>query len=128
MWGGRFAAGPAAIMEEINVSIDFDKRLAAQDLAGSRAHAQMLVAKGILSQEDGTAIARGLDQVAAEIEAGRVTFRRELEDIHLNVESRPAELIGPAAGRSTPAGPATTRWRPISASGCGRPATTPANA
>ncbi|MBN9568173.1 MAG: argininosuccinate lyase [Alphaproteobacteria bacterium] len=99
MWGGRFAAGPAAIMEEINVSIDFDKRLAAQDLAGSRAHAQMLVAKGILSQEDGTAIARGLDQVAAEIEAGRFTFRRELEDIHLNVESRLAELIGPAAGR-----------------------------
>jgi len=99
MWGGRFAAGPAAIMEEINVSIDFDKRLAAQDLAGSRAHAQMLVAKGILSQEDGTAIAHGLDQVAAEIEAGRFTFRRELEDIHLNVESRLAELIGPAAGR-----------------------------
>ncbi|MBN9577094.1 MAG: argininosuccinate lyase, partial [Alphaproteobacteria bacterium] len=99
MWGGRFAAGPAAIMEEINVSIDFDKRLATQDLAGSRAHAQMLVAKGILSQEDGTAIARGLDQVAAEIEAGRFTFRRELEDIHLNVESRLAELIGPAAGR-----------------------------
>ena len=99
MWGGRFAAGPAAIMEEINVSIDFDKRLAAQDLAGSRAHAQMLVAKGILSQEDGTAIAHGLDQVAAEIEAGRFTFRRDLEDIHLNVESRLAELIGPAAGR-----------------------------
>lgn len=99
MWGGRFAAGPAAIMEEINVSIDFDKRLAAQDLAGSRAHAQMLVAKGILSQEDGAAIARGLDQVAAEIEAGRFTFRRDLEDIHLNVESRLAELIGPAAGR-----------------------------
>lgn len=99
MWGGRFAAGPAAIMEEINVSIDFDKRLAAQDLAGSRAHAQMLVAKGILSQEDGAAIAHGLDQVAAEIEAGRFTFRRELEDIHLNVESRLAELIGPAAGR-----------------------------
>ena len=99
MWGGRFAAGPAAIKEEINVSIDFDKRLATQDLAGSRAHAQMLVAKGILSQEDGTAIARGLDQVAAEIEAGRFTFRRELEDIHLNVESRLAELIGPAAGR-----------------------------
>lgn len=99
MWGGRFAAGPAAIMEEINVSIDFDKRLAAQDLAGSRAHAQMLVAKGILSQEDGAAIAHGLDQVAAEIETGRFTFRRELEDIHLNVESRLAELIGPAAGR-----------------------------
>jgi argininosuccinate lyase len=99
MWGGRFAAGPAAIMEEINVSIDFDKRLAAQDLAGSRAHAQMLVAKGILSQEDGAAIAHGLDQVAAEIEAGRFTFRRDLEDIHLNVESRLAELIGPAAGR-----------------------------
>jgi argininosuccinate lyase len=86
-------------MEEINVSIDFDKRLAAQDLAGWRAHAQMLVAKGILSQEDGAAIAHGLDQVAAEIEAGRFTFRRDLEDIHLNVESRLAELIGPAAGR-----------------------------
>ncbi len=99
MWGGRFAAGPAAIMEEINASIDFDKRLAAQDIRGSKAHAAMLVAQGILSDEDGAAIQAGLDQIGADIAAGDFTFSRSLEDIHMNVESRLAELVGDAAGR-----------------------------
>jgi argininosuccinate lyase len=99
MWGGRFAGGPADIMAEINVSIDFDKRLAAEDIAGSRAHARMLADQGIITQEDGAAILKGLDQIAQEIADGKFTFKRELEDIHLNVESRLAEIIGPAAGR-----------------------------
>ncbi len=98
-WGGRFAGGPAEIMQRINVSIDFDKRLYAQDIAGSLAHCAMLVRQQILSAEDGEAIARGLEQIRAEIEAGRFPFRAEHEDIHLNIESRLAELIGPAAGR-----------------------------
>jgi argininosuccinate lyase len=97
--GGRFAGGPAEIMQRINVSIDFDKRLYAQDIAGSLAHAAMLVRQKILSPEDGEAIAHGLGQIRAEIEAGRFPFRAEQEDIHLNVETRLAELIGPAAGR-----------------------------
>lgn len=99
MWGGRFARGPASIMEEINASIEFDKRLASQDLAGSRAHAQMLADQGIITQADGETIVTGLNQIAAEIEAGSFVFKRELEDIHLNIESRLAEIIGPAAGR-----------------------------
>ena len=99
MWGGRFARGPAAIMEEINVSVEFDKRLAEQDLAGSRAHAVMLARQGIISPEDGEAIAAGLDQIAAEIREGRFQFSRALEDIHLNIESRLAQIIGAAAGR-----------------------------
>ncbi len=99
MWGGRFAAGPSGLMEKINASIDFDKRLYAQDIAGSKAHCAMLVAQGIVSGEDGAAIARGLDAVLAEIEDGRFTFKRSLEDIHMNVEARLTELIGDAAGR-----------------------------
>jgi argininosuccinate lyase len=99
MWGGRFAGGPADIMAEINVSIEFDKRLAAEDIAGSRAHAQMLADQGIITQEDGAAILKGLDQIEKEIADGSFTFKRELEDIHLNVEQRLAEIIGPAAGR-----------------------------
>jgi argininosuccinate lyase len=99
MWGGRFAVGPAEIMARINASIDFDRRLYAQDIAASKAHAAMLVRQGIISQEDGAAIARGLDQVLAEIEAGRFEFKTALEDIHMNVESRLKELIGDAAGR-----------------------------
>ncbi len=98
-WGGRFAGGPAEIMQRINVSIDVDKRLYAQDIAGSLAHAAMLVRQGILSSEDGAAIAKGLEQIRAEIEAGTFPFRAEHEDIHLNVEARLAELIGVAAGR-----------------------------
>ena len=99
MWGGRFQAGPDAIMEEINASIGFDKRLFAQDIAGSKAHAAMLAKQGIISKSDAAEIRKGLDQVQAEIEAGKFTFSRALEDIHLNVESRLKELIGPAAGR-----------------------------
>jgi argininosuccinate lyase len=98
-WGGRFSGGPAEIMQRINVSIDVDKRLYAQDIAGSLAHAAMLVRQGILSGEDGAAITRGLEQIRAEIEAGTFPFRSEHEDIHLNIEARLAELIGPAAGR-----------------------------
>ena len=98
-WGGRFSGGPAEIMQRINVSIDVDQRLYAQDIAGSMAHCAMLVRQGILTAEDGAAIARGLEQIRAEIEAGTFPFRREHEDIHLNIEARLAELIGPAAGR-----------------------------
>ena len=98
-WGGRFAAGPAEIMRRINASIDFDKRLWAEDIAGSQAHCAMLVAQDILSPEDGAAIAAGLDQIKAEIETGQFAFSEAHEDIHMNVEARLAELIGPTAGR-----------------------------
>ena len=99
MWGGRFASGPDAIMEEINASIGFDQRLYRQDIAGSKAHATMLAATGILTHEDRDAILAGLDEVLAEIEGGTFTFSRALEDIHMNVESRLREKIGDAAGR-----------------------------
>jgi argininosuccinate lyase len=99
MWGGRFAAGPDAILEEINASIDFDQRLYRQDIRGSQAHVAMLAAKGIVSAADARAIEQGLSQVEAEIEAGNFTFSRALEDVHMNVESRLAELIGAPAGR-----------------------------
>lgn len=99
MWGGRFATGPAAIMEEINASIGFDQKLAAQDIAGSKAHAAMLGAVGILSANDVAEIHRGLDLVKGEIDAGTFTFSRALEDIHMNVESRLAEIIGEPAKR-----------------------------
>jgi argininosuccinate lyase len=99
MWGGRFAAGPDAILEEINASIDFDRHLFAQDIAGSKAHASMLAAQGIITAADADKIAQGLDTILAEIESGKFKFSKQLEDIHMNVESRLAELIGPAAGR-----------------------------
>jgi argininosuccinate lyase len=99
MWGGRFTTGPAEIMEEINASIDFDRKLAAQDIAGSKAHVAMLAAQGIVERADADAIASGLDQVKGEIEAGEFVFSRALEDIHMNVESRLAALAGPSAGR-----------------------------
>ena len=99
MWGGRFESGPAAIMREITPSIDFDKRLAAEDLAGSRAHCRMLANEGIISKDDGQAILDGLTAIEKEIAEGTFVFKRELEDIHLNIEARLAELIGPAAGR-----------------------------
>src|SRR5258706_5345914 len=99
MWGGRFTRGPAAVMEEINTSIGFDKRLAAEDLAGSQAHAAMLAAQGIITQGDADAIAKGLTAIKREIEGGAFPFRREFEDIHMNVEARLFELIGEAAGR-----------------------------
>jgi argininosuccinate lyase len=99
LWGGRFAGGPAEIMERINASIDFDKRLYAEDIAGSTAHCAMLVRQKILSPEDGEAIAAGLGQILGEIEGEQFTFRRDREDIHMNVEARLAEIIGPNAGR-----------------------------
>ncbi|MBY6091992.1 argininosuccinate lyase [Pseudooceanicola sp. 502str34] len=99
MWGGRFAAGPDAIMEAINASIGFDKRMAAQDIAGSRAHAAMLAAQGIISDKDAEAIREGLLTILSEIEAGDFTFSTALEDIHMNVEARLKEVIGEPAGR-----------------------------
>ena len=99
MWGGRFQSGPAQIMEEINASIGFDQKLFAQDILGSKAHARMLAAKGIISKKDASAILKGLDEIEVEIRAGKFKFSRALEDIHMNVESRLKDLIGPAAGR-----------------------------
>ena len=99
MWGGRFEASPDEVMEAINASIDFDRRLYAEDIAGSIAHVTMLAKQGIVSQEDADAIADGLSRVQAEIEAGGFPFDRALEDIHMNIEARLAALIGPAAGR-----------------------------
>ncbi|MDQ0346518.1 argininosuccinate lyase [Ancylobacter vacuolatus] len=99
MWGGRFETGPDAIMEEINASIGFDQRLYAQDIAGSKAHASMLAAQGIIDKADAEKIAAGLDTILSEIESGDFTFQRALEDIHMNVESRLATLLGAPAGR-----------------------------
>jgi argininosuccinate lyase len=99
MWGGRFSSSPDAIMEAINASIDVDRHLYRQDIAASKAHAAMLAEQGIITAADATAIASGLDTILSEIELGRFTFQRALEDVHMNVESRLAELIGPAAGR-----------------------------
>jgi argininosuccinate lyase len=99
MWGGRFSASPAEIMEEINASIGFDKRLAPQDIRASKAHAAMLADAGIIAPEDAAAIIKGLDQVAAEIDSGKMVFSRALEDVHMNVESRLKEVIGVPAGR-----------------------------
>ncbi|WP_158809265.1 argininosuccinate lyase [Beijerinckia sp. L45] len=99
MWGGRFASGPDAIMEEINASIGFDQKLASQDIAGSLAHVAMLAKTGIVDAADAAAIAEGLKTIRGEIESGSFTFSRALEDIHMNVESRLAALVGPAAGR-----------------------------
>ncbi len=99
MWGGRFAASPAEIMEEINASIDFDKRLWRHDIEASKAHVAMLGATGILTKKEAQEITRGLDTIKAEFEAGTFAFSRALEDIHLNVENRLRELIGPVAGK-----------------------------
>ena len=99
MWGGRFASGPDAIMEAINASIGFDKRLATQDIEASRAHAAMLAKQGIISNSDAQAIREGLLTVLSEIETGTFEFSTALEDIHMNVESRLKEIIGDAAGR-----------------------------
>jgi argininosuccinate lyase len=99
MWGGRFSGGPDAIMADINTSIDVDRKLFRQDIAASRAHAEMLKAQGIIAAQDAQAIVRGLDAILKEIETGKFEFKRDLEDIHMNVEARLAELIGPAAGR-----------------------------
>ena len=99
MWGGRFASGPSTIMEEINASIDFDKALYRQDIAASKAHAEMLAKQGIITADDAKRIAYGLDTILSEIADGKFSFKRALEDIHMNVEGRLGELIGEAAGR-----------------------------
>ena len=99
IWGGRFSQGPADIMETINASIGFDKRLAQQDIRGSQAHCAMLVATGILSEEDGNAILDGLNRIAKDVRDGGMPFKRELEDIHMNIEARLSTLIGEPAGR-----------------------------
>ena len=99
LWGGRFSAKPGALMQAINVSIGFDKRLAAQDIAGSKAHVAMLGAADIITAEDMNAILNGLDRIEAEMQAGDFPFREEFEDIHFNVEKRLEELIGAASGR-----------------------------
>ena len=126
LWGGRFSAKPGEVMQAINASIGFDKRLAAEDLAGSRAHAAMLAKAGIISPEDGTTIQGGLDQIEKEIAAGAFTFRDDLEDIHMNIEARLTALVGPGRGGAfiRPA-PVTIRWRWMCVFGHGAPATPP---
>src|SRR3974390_724299 len=99
MWGGRFASGPGAIMEEINASIDFDKALYRQDIAASKAHAEMLAKQGIITAEEAKRIAYRLDTFLSEIADGNFSFKPALEDIHMNIEGRLSELIGEAAGR-----------------------------
>ncbi len=99
MWGGRFEMSPAELMVRINASIGFDKALAPQDIRGSKAHAAMLAETGIISKSDAREITKGLDQIADEIAAGKFSFSQALEDIHMNVEARLTEIIGPAAGR-----------------------------
>ena len=99
MWGGRFGAGPAEVMREINASIPVDKRLWRQDIAGSKAHARMLAAQGILTAADVDAIIEGLDTIERDYETNGVPEHIELEDIHMQVESRLKALIGEAAGR-----------------------------
>ena len=99
MWGGRFAAGPDEVMAAINVSIGFDRRMAKQDIEGSLAHVRMLEARGLISAGDSSAIQEGLSRIASEIRDGTFPFRVEFEDIHMNVEARLAEHIGPTAGR-----------------------------
>src|SRR5580693_4537171 len=99
MWGGRFGESPDAVMDEINASIDFDRHLYRQDITASKAHAAMLAKQGIISAHDAASIAQGLDTILSEIETGAFSFDRGLEDIHMNVEGRLSELIGPAAGR-----------------------------
>ena len=99
MWGGRFSAGPSAIMEAINASIDVDKRLATQDLDGSLAHVDMLAAQGLINSDDHLAIRDGLKKIKDEIVAGQFEYSRALEDIHMNIEGRLTDLIGAPAGR-----------------------------
>src|SRR3981081_3543114 len=107
MWGGRFSERPDAIMDEINVSIDVDRHLYAQDIAASKAHAAMLSAQGIITAKDAKNIGKGLDTILSEIGNGSFDFKRALEDIHMNVESRLSETIGPRAGRLFPPRPRT---------------------
>jgi argininosuccinate lyase len=99
MWGGRFSGKPGAVMAQINASIDVDRKLYRQDIAASKAHAGMLAKQGIISAQDAKKIVHGLDTILSEIESGKFRFKRALEDIHMNVEARLADMIGEAAGR-----------------------------
>ena len=99
LWGGRFGGGASDIMQRINASIDFDRRFYRQDIAGSRAHCNMLMAQGILNEDDAHAILKGLDQVESEIAEGRFEYDASKEDIHMHVEARLTEIIGEPAGR-----------------------------
>ena len=99
IWGGHFAAAPSALMQKINASIDFDKKLYAQDIAGSKAHAAMLAEKKIISAAENEIIQRGLEKILEEIEEGDFIFKPELEDIHMHVEARLKEIIGDASGK-----------------------------
>ena len=127
MWGGRFSDQPAAIMAEINVSIDVDRKLFRQDIAASKAHAQMLAKQRIISPQDAKKIVHGLDKILSEIAGGKFRFKRALEDIHMNVEARLTDMIGPAAGRlaiphsreTAPASAACRAWRFPRDSRCG---------
>ena len=121
IWGGRFDGGVSSVMERINASIDFDRELYHQDIAGSKAHAAMLVKTGIISQDDGDAIAQGLDQIADEISQGQFEFSAALEDIHMNIETRLAELTGDAAKDYTPPGRETIKSPLICGFGCVMP-------
>jgi len=93
-WGGRFAAGPSVVMQEINASIGFDRKLWRQDIRGSRAHAAMLAKIGLITPEDERAITEGLEAIGAQIAAGSFAFDETLEDIHMNIEARLTELLG----------------------------------
>ena len=99
MWGGRFSVSPSEIMEEINASVAYDQRFAEQDIRGSKAHAAMLATQGIITKTDAKTIAKGLDTVLEEIKIGNFQWQRSLEDVHMNVEARLTEIVGPAAGR-----------------------------
>src|SRR5689334_21158752 len=99
IWGGRFSAGPSAVMEEINVSVGFNERLAKQDVRGSRAHCSMLVAEGIVSKEDGEAIQEGLARIEKDIATGIFNFKRSLEDGHMAIEAPLTYLVGLPSGR-----------------------------
>ena len=99
MWGGRFAAGQDDLMEEINASIDFDKRLAEQDILASKVHAKMLSEQNIISKADYKSIVTGLEQIESQIKNNKFVFDRALEDIHMNVEARLNDIIGAPAGR-----------------------------
>src|SRR6202021_3687159 len=99
MWGGPFRPQPAPLMEYFSPSIHFDWTLYPQDIAASKAHAAMLAKKGIITAKDAKKIAHGLDTILSEFKASKFAFNSALEDVHMNIESRLAELIGPAAGR-----------------------------
>ena len=118
LWGGRFTQPTDKFVEEFTASIHFDKRLYHQDIRGSIAHARMLGKQGIIPLADVEEIIHGLQEILRQIEAGKFDFSVSLEDIHMNIEARLSARIGEAGKRSTPAAPATTRWRSTSVSTC----------